>query len=57
MTLHKKTRASRLPLAVTLIVAAFVSAFLIATFSNKGADYWVVNLPIFGCKCAVLFER
>jgi hypothetical protein len=46
MTLHKKTRASRLPLAVTLIVAAFVSAFLIATFSNKGADYWVVNLPI-----------
>ncbi len=46
MTLHKKTRASRLPLAVTLIAAAFVSAFLIATFSNKGADYWVVNLPI-----------
>ena len=46
MTLHRKTRASRLPLAVTLIAAAFVSAFLIATFSNKGADYWVVNLPI-----------
>jgi len=46
MTLHRKTRASRLPLAVTLIAAAFVSACLIATFSNKGADYWVVNLPI-----------
>ena len=46
MTLHKKTRSSRLPLAITLISAAFVSAFLIATFSNKGADYWVVNLPI-----------
>ena len=46
MTLHRKTRASRLPLAVTLIAATFVSAFLIATFSNKGADYWVVNLPI-----------
>ena len=46
MTLHRKTRASRLPLAVTLIAAAFISAFLIATFSNKGADYWVVNLPI-----------
>jgi hypothetical protein len=46
MTLYRKTRASRLPLAVTLIAAAFVSAFLIATFSNKGADYWVVNLPI-----------
>jgi hypothetical protein len=46
MTLQRKTRASRLPLAVTLIAAAFVSAFLIATFSNKGADYWVINLPI-----------
>jgi hypothetical protein len=46
MTLHKKTRSTRLPLAVTLIAAAFVSAFLIATFSNKGADYWVVNTPI-----------
>jgi hypothetical protein len=46
MTLHKKSRSSRLPLAITLIVAAFVSAFLIATFSNKGADYWVINAPI-----------
>ena len=46
MTLHKKTRATRLPLAFTLITAAFVSAFLIATFSNKGADYWVVNAPV-----------
>jgi len=46
MTLQRKTRATRLPLAVTLIAAAFVSAFLIATFSNKGADYWVINLPI-----------
>jgi hypothetical protein len=27
-------------------VAAFVSTFLIATFSNKGADYWVINGPI-----------
>ena len=46
MTLHKKTHSSRLPLAISLIVAAFVSTFLIATFSNKGADYWVINLPI-----------
>jgi hypothetical protein len=46
MTLQKKTRSTRLPLAVTLIVAAFVSAFLIATFSNKGADYWVISVPI-----------
>lgn len=46
MTLPKKTRSARLPMAVTLIAAAFVSAFLIATFSNKGADYWVINVPI-----------
>jgi len=46
MTLHKKTGSTRLPLAVTLIAAAFVSAFLIATFSTKGADYWVINTPI-----------
>jgi hypothetical protein len=43
MTLHKKTRASRFPLAITLITAAFISAFLIATFSNKGSDFWVIN--------------
>ena len=43
MTLHKKTRSSRLPLAVTLIAAAFVSTFLITTFSTRGADYWVVT--------------
>ena len=46
MTLQKKTRSSRLTLAVTLIVAAFISAFLLATFSNQGADYWVINAPI-----------
>jgi len=46
MTLQKKTRSSRLTLAISLIVAAFVSAFLLATFSNQGADYWVINAPI-----------
>jgi hypothetical protein len=46
MTLYKKTRTSRLPLAITLIAAAFVSTFLIATFSNKGADYWVITTPM-----------
>ena len=35
-----------MPLAVTLIIAAFVSAFFISTYSNKGADYWVVAAPI-----------
>ena len=46
MTLKRKSRSSRLPLAITLIIAAFISTFLIATFSNKGDDYWVVNAPI-----------
>jgi hypothetical protein len=46
MTQYKKTRSSRLPLAVTLIAAAFISSFLIATVSNKGSDYWVINAPI-----------
>lgn len=43
MTLHTKNRSTRLPLAITLIVAAFASAFLMATFSNQGSDYWVIN--------------
>ena len=43
MTLKRKTRSSRLPLAITLIITAFISTFLIATFSNRGDDYWVVN--------------
>lgn len=46
MTLYKKTRTSRLPLAITLIAAGFVSTFLIATFSNRGADYWVITTPM-----------
>lgn len=46
MTLYKKTRTSRLPLAITLIAAAFVSTFLIGTFSNRGADYWVITTPM-----------
>lgn len=32
-----------MPLAITLIIAAFASAFFISTYSNKGADYWVVT--------------
>jgi hypothetical protein len=46
MTLPKHSRTKRLPLALTLIAASFVSALLIATLSNKGADYWVINVPI-----------
>jgi hypothetical protein len=33
-------------LAITLIAAAFASTFLIATFSNRGADYWVITSPM-----------
>ncbi len=32
---------SRMPLAITLIAASFISAFLLATFSNTKHDYWV----------------
>ena len=46
MTLKRKSSSSRLPLAIALIIAAFASTFFIATFSNKGADYWSVTNPI-----------
>ena len=35
-----------MPLAITLIVAAFASAFFISTYSNRGYNYWVVAQPI-----------
>jgi hypothetical protein len=31
-----------MPLAITLIIAAFTSAFFISTYSNRGYDYWVI---------------
>ena len=34
--------STRLPLAITLIIAAFASAFFISTYSNRGENYWVV---------------
>lgn len=46
MNSYKKTRSTRLPLAITLIAAAFISALLISTFSNKGSDYWVIDVPL-----------
>ena len=46
MTLKRKSPSSRLPLAIALIFAAFASTFFIATFANKGADYWRVTQPI-----------
>ena len=46
MTLNHKNRSTRLPLAITLIAAAFISTFLISTYSNKSSEYWVANVPI-----------
>ncbi|CAB4868727.1 MAG: hypothetical protein F2786_04290 [Actinobacteria bacterium] len=43
----KNTSRSRTPLAITLIAASFLSAFLLATFSHQGEDFWVaaIDLP------------
>ena len=42
----KDSYGARMPLAITLIIAAFASAFFISTYSNKGSDYWVIALPL-----------
>ena len=38
----KDSYSARMPLAITLIIAAFASAVFISTYSNKGYDYWVI---------------
>jgi hypothetical protein len=43
---NKSSFSARMPLAITLIIAAFASAFFISTYSNKGDDYWVLASPI-----------
>lgn len=42
MVNKKESSRSRITLAITLIVASFLSAFFLASFSNKGDNYWVV---------------
>ena len=42
----KDSYGARMPLAITLIVAAFASAFFISTYSNKGYNYWVIAQPV-----------
>ena len=42
----KDSYGARMPLAITLIIAAFASAFFISTYSNKGYDYWVIAQPV-----------
>lgn len=46
MKTRKNTHSTRLPLAITLIAASFLSAIFISTVANKGQDYWVVKAPI-----------
>jgi hypothetical protein len=38
----KSSYSARMPLAITLIVAAFASAFFISTYGNRGDNYWVI---------------
>ena len=42
----KDSYGARMPLAITLIFAAFASAFFISTYSNRGFDYWVIAQPV-----------
>ena len=42
----KDSYGARMPLAITLIVAAFASAFFISTYSNRGFNYWVIAQPV-----------
>ena len=42
----KDSYGARMPLAITLIIAAFASAVFISTYSNKGYDYWVIAQPV-----------
>ena len=41
MAYKKESIRSRAPIAITLIAASFLSAFFVATFSNRGSEYWV----------------
>jgi hypothetical protein len=43
---NKSSFSARMPLAITLIIAAFASAFFISTYSNKGDTYWVLTNSI-----------
>lgn len=43
MVNKKETSRSRITLAISLIGASFLSAFFLASFSNRGSDYWVVT--------------
>jgi hypothetical protein len=46
MTNTISSNRTRLPFAIALIVAAFFSTVIIATYSNKGSNYWVATQTI-----------
>ena len=46
MTYKKDRSRSRTPLAITLIVASFLSAFFLATFSHRGSDFWIASVEM-----------
>jgi len=46
MTYKKDRSRSRTPLAITLIVASFLSAFFLATFSHRGSDFWIASVDM-----------
>lgn len=43
MVTYKEKSSSRLPLAITLVVASFLSAFVLAATSNRGNQYWIAK--------------
>jgi len=43
MVTYKEKSSSRLPLAITLVVASFLSAFVLAATSNRGDQYWIAK--------------
>ena len=43
MVTYKEKSQSRLPLAITLVIASFLSAFILAATSNRGDHYWIAR--------------
>ncbi|NCV42059.1 MAG: hypothetical protein EBW12_01115 [Actinobacteria bacterium] len=42
----RSSSRSRMPLAISLIAASFLSAFFLATFSQSTTQYWVANIDL-----------
>lgn len=42
----RSSSRSRMPLAISLIAASFLSAFFLATFSQSTAQYWVATIDL-----------